>query len=449
MALTCPLCLARIEAKDLVHFCMLHEFKPDPRNPDSGCNLCREKEALESGTFVAHIGCKSRNPFFGRFEASEGASTEPPTEPTDNDTTAGNGPINPDGEVLGDDGLQVSHWELAMLARAATLHRDRREMWFPYPLLEAVSRAKELSEAGSRRIKLVGAREVGKTTLASLALKNDTYREDGISGFSVSSFVYATPSTGGGSPEEPFLEALHLTNVFDGTPTTTAQRLKPTLTRTKSVRAAFLAPTRRSGTAVRSAGSGWDFKRFVMSTAKPRRKPYTAAAIFYDFAGEESEAAINYLAHAQHNQFADVIAVVIDASDIASFGIPPPDKKPNSLKAALNQLQSIQPGARTRICLVVTHLDALQGRNNGTGPDVPDVLPKSPEKARKLVCGWLDACVSSSMPDRALAAEVSTRQVPTFLLWVENVGGAENTARARGLVNWLNWCFDNGLQSER
>jgi len=65
---------------------------------------------------------------------------------------------------------------------------------------------------------------------------------------------------------------------------------------------------------------------------------------FLRFRGKESEAAINYLAHAQHNQFADVIAVAIDATDIDCFGIQAPPPKPNSLKAAVRQLQSLQLG---------------------------------------------------------------------------------------------------------
>lgn len=444
MPLTCPLCLARLEAKDLAHFCMLHDFEPDPKNPHAGCSACGEKKDLAGGNFVSHIGCKSPNPFVERFR-----SVQTRTSVTDQTTgEQDSSPINPDGEALGDQGLRVSHWELTMLARAAKLHANRSEMWFPYPLLQAVSWPSELSDAGSCRIKLVGAREVGKTTLASLALKTDSYREDDAFGFSVSSFVYATPSAGGGSPEEPFLEALHLTNVFDGAPATTQQRLKPTLIRTKSVRAAFLGLPRPVANPL-TRGSAWNVKKFVIGTAQPRDRPYTAAVVFYDFAGEESEAAINYLTHAQHNQFADVIAVAIDATDLNCFGMQPSASKPNSLKAALRQLQSIQPGHRTRICLIVTHMDSIRHRAARSGPAVPAELPKDPEQARRLICDWLNATQDTSTPDRAVASELLARRVPTFLLWVENLGGAENTARARGLVNWLNWCFDNRLPTGR
>lgn len=442
MPLTCPLCLARVEAQQLVHFCMLHE--PDPNNVNTGCNKCSERHPLDVGSFVSHTGCKSQNPFVERFRSAQAATSATDPGPHEQES----GPINPDGEALGDEGVRVSHWELAMLARAARLHANRSEMWFPYPLLQAVSSPRDLSDFGSCRIKLVGAREVGKTTLASMALKPESYREDDVPGYSLSSFVYATPTAGGGSPEEPFLEALHLTNVFDGSPSTTQQRLRPTLIRTQSVRAAFVALPRPAAGA-RSRGTTWKLKDLFVNTAQPRRKPYAAAVIFYDFAGEESEAAINYLAHAQHNQFADVIAVAIDATDISCFGIQAPPSKPNSLKAALKQLQSIQPGHRTRICLIVTHMDSIRNMAPKAGPVVPPALPKDPDHARRLICDWLKASENIDTPDRALALELSTRGVPTFLLWIENLGGAENIARARGFVNWLNWCFGNGFPTGR
>jgi len=183
----------------------------------------------------------------------------------------------------------------------------------------------------------------------------------------------------------------------------------------------------------------------VINTAQAHRKPYVAAVIFYDFAGEESEAAINYLTHAQHNQFADVIAVAIDATDIDCFRIQAPPPKPNSLKAAVRQLQSVQAGPRTRVCLIVTHMDSIRDRAADSSPTVPKEWPKNPEEARRLLCDWLNTSSSGSTPDRALASELTARRVPSFLLWVENLSGAENIARARGLVNWLNWCFEGGL----
>lgn len=422
MPLRCPLCLARITITDLLYFCMMHEF--DPMDHDALC-ACRESPQLEAGIFVSHNGCKSQNPLFGR-------------------------PINSDREVLdlGDTTVHVSHWELAMLARAAELHPNRSEMWFPYSLLQAIREPRALSELGSRRIKLVGAREVGKTTLASLALRPESYREDDVPHYSVHSFVYVTPSAGGASPERPFLEALRLTNVFADAAATTQQLLTPTLIRTTSVRATFLlrqVPDART----RGARDTFTVPNFLMDIAQPRRKPYTAAAVFYDFAGEEAETTINYLTHAQHNQFADVIAVAIDATDIDCFGIPRPRNKPNSLKAALRQLQSIHPGPTTRLCLIVTHLDSIRDRATRTGPTVPTRLPTDPAEARRLIYEWLNASESTSTPDRAVASELAARQVATFLLWVENLSAPENIARARGLVNWLDWCFNNRLLMER
>src|SRR4051794_14983441 len=132
MALICPRCLARIEAKDLVCFCMLHDFRPDPDHLHAGCNLCREKEALDVGTFVSHVGCKSPNPFTEGLSAGFPRAARAHSGPETADRAEDEPAINPDGETLGDQALRVSHWELAMLARAAKLHSNRREMWFPY-----------------------------------------------------------------------------------------------------------------------------------------------------------------------------------------------------------------------------------------------------------------------------------------------------------------------------
>jgi len=63
---------------------------------------------------------------------------------------------------------------------------------------------------------------------------------------------------------------------------------------------------------------------------------------------------------------------------------------------------------------------------------VPTEWPTDPEKARLLLCGWLNASSSALTPDRALAAELVARRVPSFLLWVEHLSGEENIARRAG-----------------
>src|SRR5689334_2677007 len=107
MALICPLCLARLQAKDLVHFCMLHEATGDHASPNGVCTACESNYALSDGTFVAHVGCKSANPFVERFKSPPGERTG-----TTDESGLDGGLINPDGEALGDQGLMVSHWEL-------------------------------------------------------------------------------------------------------------------------------------------------------------------------------------------------------------------------------------------------------------------------------------------------------------------------------------------------
>jgi hypothetical protein len=413
MPLKCPLCLkSGVAADQFRYFCMHHAQSGELQSVTFRCPDC-QSSSVRAGVFVSHVGCLLSNPF---FDVVSKVVKE----------------INQDGESIG--ALAVAHWELAMLARAKSFGADQPEMWFPLALLQACNR----ESSGTTKIKLVGAKKAGKTTLASLALRLDSYRENPTIG-GVEAFIYAEPAAGATEAAKPFLEALHVANVFDGKPQTTENRLMPNIPRTTSVRAAFFAQS-KTRKAKRARGILAALKENVFSAdvtraAAAREVQHYRTAVFYDFAGEEFEREINHLKQSQASLFVDVIAVVVDASDISTFKISPEADKPNSLDTAVVQLQNMIRGPRGRECVLVTKLDKV----GHTGQP-------SPEDARNELIGWLSKSIGNSAIEASLQSLLSTRQIPTFFIQMEHLRESGNSARAIGVDSWLTWCFRNALE---
>lgn len=209
MSYKCPLCLTKFTKDErLERYCHEHperleEFycseNEELLRKKIFCSLrsCASASRIQSGVFLRHVGCKSRNPFWD--EAGKQVRI-----PIEEGESRGSFTLN---FLSGAKQTFVQHWELGILR---ALPPSRREMWFPLMLLRATGERRGGKRIGAL-VQLAGAKSCGKTVLAMQAMDYQGYippERDGHA-LDIQHYFFSRAPEGVSQPED-FLKTLHL-----------------------------------------------------------------------------------------------------------------------------------------------------------------------------------------------------------------------------------------------
>src|SRR5262249_32480172 len=142
--------------------------------------------------FLRHIGCAAKNPYW---------------------KAEGHAAVVPDGDTLDRDGsvFHIQHWMFGALRELSEIEPSAQEMWFPQHMFRTMTWYSLDERQGQKigaTIRLAGAKNAGKTVLATMALVPYGYLQDGpAQAFRIENFVYVSPE-GIQRPEEQFLQAV-------------------------------------------------------------------------------------------------------------------------------------------------------------------------------------------------------------------------------------------------
>jgi len=450
MAERCPLCLGALSSADaLIRFCPCHpnltdRFLVTPENYRRiFCQhpQCNDLLTIARQTFLLHEGCESQNPFWKNGQVI----VPPQVQWTDKDDRV----------------HLVKHWELALLEQIAEKYPGRREMWFPALLFRAANRDRETSRVGTL-VKLSGARNVGKTTLAVMALNPWSYacgeRTPDLGHIQSDHFVYAFNERLA-QPETVFAQALEPSWLFLRAETT-QQWTYPTSRLIKAnVRAVFVRP-KESMASLPTASRDeinpmsllWrTFKRATMGPyiavpdGESHPPPSHSAVVFLDTAGEENEDPYS-VKLGTLEECVDVIAVTLDATHLSHFSGRTSFDARMSIPVAVQRIKSIAT-KRARRCLIVTKVDLVSG---GLQPLEKEYVSKiaqdgnlHPDCDKQMLLAWL---AEGDSKEKELAALVSGEAVhKVFFIWTEGLGVlGGDPPRAIGLLRFVAWCLNEG-----
>jgi hypothetical protein len=417
MPAKCPLCFRKLDpTQHLARVCLTHQdrtqtFAFDIDRKDIFCPVksCENPRSIQTGVFLRHIGCPAKNPYFK-------GDSDPIAIP-EKDT------LDREGQVF-----HIQHWLFGILKELAEIEPNAPEMWFPlhmfrtmnwYPLDE-----RQGQQIGAT-IRLAGAKNAGKTVLATMALVPYGYAQPQAQPtFRVENFVYVSPEGIGAveHPQEQFLQALlpfsmlrdqqNTPEWVAGTPPTRA-----------NIKAAFFRAN------VEHRKWAEEIVKYVLNAKEPWH-----SLLFYDTAGEDNEKPAE-----KHKDPVDIGAVVLDGSQLGFFD----HITPANAKTASERLATI---AANRKCVIVTKLDLVN-------PDIlwpaeRDVVEKlragqevAPGAERELLRRWLRE--SNALPaERDLAEQLSG--VDVFFIWTEGLNDTAPGALPRtfGLRKFVSWCLD-------
>lgn len=424
MPAKCPLCFQKLDpTQQLVRVCLSHKdrtytFAFDVDRKDVFCKTktCENPRSIQTGVFLRHIGCPAKNPY---WKGNNAALTVPESDTLDRD-----------GKVF-----HVQHWLLGVLRELAELDPHASEMWFPLHMFRTVNwyslDEREGQQIGAT-IRLAGAKNAGKTVLATMALVPYGYAEHHSGpGLQVENYAYVSPEGIGlvQQPQEQFLQALlpfsmlrdqrNTPEWVAGTPPTRA-----------NIKAAFF----RANVENRAwAEEAW---KYVWNTKEPWH-----SLLFYDTAGEDNEKPAE-----KHRDPVDIGAVVLDGSELGVFG----HVSPPNAKTASERLATI---AANRKCLIVTKVDLIHPQT--VAENEREIIYKlragelvEPDAEKRMVRRWLTH--ELALPaERDLAQQLSNVEV--FLIWTE---GLDDTAPGKlpstfGLRKFVSWCLDGRLAAKK
>jgi hypothetical protein len=371
MPLRCPLCLAPVTAGTrFQRVCSTHgtssglakevivgEEAPEEllermRCPYFGClaNL----GIVYPAVYLSHVGCEEgKNPLAGVGSAETGTHSFSAPHPR-------SGASSP-----------VGHWQTGLenlLLKSFAPGARPAEMFFPAALLRATgrpSRAANRSQVGVL-VELSGPTKVGKTLLAMQALDAQGYekRITKLVGHLAGDFIYCSPELPGSStPGRTYLQILKMrelmakNELFD-------DWLDATPERPRSIKAVFFSRSKALVTAKEppkgirgELANSRDLVRVMLKRAMGSAGASTdsSVVVFYDLAGETSEAAA-HIRTREHEANVDVLAVVVEFPQVTCN---PPD-----LGDVIGRLREAgrfkeARGRGVRCCLVVTKLDLL------------------------------------------------------------------------------------------
>lgn len=420
MPAKCPLCFRRLDpTQQLVRVCLTHKdrsqtFYFDIDRKDIYCPVksCENPRSIQTGVFLRHVGCPARNPYF---------------------TGEGNPIAIPEADTLDRDGkvFHIQHWMFGVLKELAEVEPNASEMWFPLNMFRTVNWYPLDERQGQQigaTIRLAGAKNAGKTVLATMALVPYGYAQpQAAPGFRVENYVYVSPEGIGAvqHPQEQFLQALlpfsmlrdqqNAPEWVAGTPPTRA-----------NVKAAFFRAN------VENRKWAEEIVRYAFNAKEPWH-----SLLLYDTAGEDNEKPAE-----KHKEAVDIGAVVLDGSQLGFFDrITPPNAK-----TASERLATI---AANRKCVIVTKLDLID-KDRLWAPErelieklrAGESVPAGSE--RELLKRWLRE--PNALPaERDLAEQLPGVEV--FFIWTE---GLMDTApgvlpRTYGFRKFVSWCLDGRL----
>jgi hypothetical protein len=382
MPAKCPLCFRKLDpTQRLARVCLTHQdrsqtFAFDIDRKDIFCPIksCENPRSIQTGVFLRHIGCPAKNPYF------KGDSN--PIAIPEKDT------LDREGQVF-----HIQHWMFGILKELAEIEPNAPEMWFPLHMFRTMNWYSLDERQGQQigaTIRLAGAKNAGKTVLATMALVPYGYAQpQALPTFRVENFVYVSPEGIGAveHPQDQFLQAL----------------LPFSMLRDQQNTPEWVAGTPPTRANIKAA--------FFRANVKPAEK---------------------------HKDPVDIGAVVLDGSQLGFFDhITPPNAK-----TASERLATI---AANRKCVIVTKLDLVNPdvlwpaerevvENLRAGQEV------APGAERELLRRWLRE------PNALPAERDLAEQLPpdVFFIWTE---GLDDTApgalpRTFGLRKFVSWCLD-------
>lgn len=423
MPVKCPLCFRKLDAtQQLARVCLTHKdrnqtfaFNIDRKDIFCPVKSCENPRSIQTGVFLRHIGCLAKNPYW-KGDANAIAIPEADT-------------LERDSKVF-----HIQHWMFGVLRELAEVEPSASEMWFPLNMFRTVNwyalDERQGQQTGAS-IRLAGAKNAGKTVLATMALVPYGYAQpQAAPSFRVENFVYVSPEEAGAvQPQKEFLQALlpfsmlrdqqNTPEWVSGTPPTRA-----------NVKAAFFRAN------VENRKWAEEIVRYAFNAKEPWH-----SLLFYDTAGEDNEKPAE-----KHKDPVDIGAVVLDGSQIGFFDhITPPNAK-----TASERLATI---AANRKCVIVTKLDLV--KKDILWPPELELLETlkageavPPGSERQLLQRWLRE--PSALPaERDLAEQLSGVEV--FFIWTE---GLMDTApgvlpRTYGFRKFVSWCLDGQLAPKK
>lgn len=417
MPAKCPLCFHQLDAtQQLARVCLTHKdrrqtfnFDLDRKDILCGVKTCDNPRSIQTGVFLRHIGCSAKNPYWR-------GTTEAIVVP-ENDT------LDRDGKVF-----HIEHWMFGVLRELAELEPHAPEMWFPLNMFRTVNWYPLDERQGQQigaTIRLAGAKNAGKTVLATMALVPYGYTQpQAAPSFRVENYAYVSPEGIGlvAQPQEQFLQALLPFSMLRQQ-SNTPEWVAGTPPTRSNIKAAFFRAN------VENRKLAEEVWKYVLNSKEPWH-----SLLFYDTAGEDNEKPAE-----KHRDPVDIGAVVLDGSELGFFQhITPPNAK-----TASERLATIAAG---RKCLIVTKVDLI--RDDLLSPQERDLIAKLREGAdveagveRKMLKRWLNE--AGALPaERDLGQQLSETEV--FFIWTE---GLNDTAPGKlpqtfGLRRFVSWCLD-------
>lgn len=409
----CPLCLAdlRATASDQPQLYVYSSRRGQIEGP-----FAPDRARLgERDAFVQHVRCAAKNPFWAA--GSVGAAGE--FLVTHSFTTPQGQPVHVDHKILG------------VLESVQGLAPGRDEMWYPADLFKAVNGRAPFSRRQCISVKLVGGPEAGKTVLSTIAMLSSSYPHPTCT-FRTEDFVYAPKVS-------DFLSVLHPIDCLSrGRAVATGWAL-PTVKDTYTVRAVFRI-------AQHKGVDGEQESLLRQSLRLLRSGNPQDCLIFYDTSGEDAK---RYFADilVRLDRKMNVLAVVLDATDLAIGGGVFGTQQVNSVPIALEQLSRAPRFLRP--CLLLTKLDILTQRLRGsdatTCSNYLDQRRATPMLSnagdRDLLMRWLRQ--HNNDFERQLANLLSSGHAPVFFTWTDGAQqfGPGTLPQAHGLTRFADWCF--------
>ena len=258
--------------------------------------------------FLRHIGCAAKNPYW----RADGSAIVIPEADT----------LERDEKVF-----HIQHWLFGVLKELAEIAPNAPEMWFPLHMFRTVNWYPLDERQGQQigaTIRLAGAKNAGKTVLATMALVPYGYAQpQATPSFRIENYVYVSPEEAGAiQPQHQFLQALlpfsmlrnqqNTPEWVAGTPPTRA-----------NIKAAFFRAN------VENRKWSEEIVKYVLNAKEPWH-----SLLFYDTAGEDNEKPAE-----KHKDPVDIGAVVLDGSGLGFFEhISPPTPRPRA-----NDWQPLRP----------------------------------------------------------------------------------------------------------
>jgi hypothetical protein len=441
----CPLCLKELRTGEtFLRVCRAHdepvvglvEYRPAARSPFA-CDAedCPGRESalpLAHGLFLLHEGCVCENPFWNatanKVDVPEVALV---------DWASGT--------------RSFEHWEVDVLRELAQVAPDRKEMWFPAALFEA------LNSSGRRRrtgclLLLHGPKSSGKTILATMAMNPGSFDHPARTlnvGFEVEHFIYVSPGQAGTVVSHTaFLQALYPLSLFRAN-AIDKDWATATAPMHRHVRATFVRPTpdgEQAGGTAEEHGFLNGFPKFWRDGGAPSETDYLSI-VFYDPAGEVSDNPADPFI-TKLSRSVDAQAVLLDASELGRFGgaVPSAGGALNTIALAVDRLAALRTN-RSKRCIVVTKVDRvvnkLDRQEKAFVGGLKDGRMADPDEAKRVLLSWLSG---GNDQEKRLARMLNHDQsCGVLFVWALHLDDASMMPRGVGTIDLLAWCLGKNL----